>query len=148
MTGLTLAVPLSAQTPEQLLGQDKTDISGRTSLTLGSGARAFGMGGAFISLAMSKWLAKMSVGAQVITEPRGEAEQWLLATVRRHAENAGIGMPDERLDELNELLAAPDPAPPGSAAGMGLFVVARLAQRHGVRVQSQVRPVALAIQTQ
>ncbi len=41
----------AAQTPEQLLGQDKTDISGRTSLTLGSGARAFGMGGAFLARA-------------------------------------------------------------------------------------------------
>ena len=54
----------------------------------------FGMGGSFISLAMSKWLAKMSVGAQVIAEPRSADEQWLFATVRRHAEAAGIGMPE------------------------------------------------------
>jgi len=65
----------------------------------------FGMGGAFISLAMSKMLAKMSVGAQVITEPRGEAEQWLLATVRRHAENAGIGMPEVALYDAPEMNA-------------------------------------------
>ena len=54
----------------------------------------FGMGGAFISLAMSKWLAKMSVGAKVIDQPRSPDEQWLFATVRRHAEAAGIGMPE------------------------------------------------------
>jgi heat shock protein HtpX len=54
----------------------------------------FGMGGAFISLAMSKTLAKMSVGAQVIEQPRSPDEQWLFATVRRHAETAGIGMPE------------------------------------------------------
>jgi heat shock protein HtpX len=65
----------------------------------------FGMGGAFISLAMSKWLAKMSVGAQVITQPRGEAEQWLVATVRRHAENAGIGMPDVALYDAPDMNA-------------------------------------------
>ena len=65
----------------------------------------FGMGGAFISLAMSKWLAKMSVGAQVIAEPRGEAEQWLVATVRRHAENAGIGMPEVALYDSPDMNA-------------------------------------------
>jgi len=65
----------------------------------------FGMGGAFISLAMSKWLAKMSVGAQVITEPRGEAEVWLLNTVRQHAQNAGIGMPEVALYEAPEMNA-------------------------------------------
>ena len=65
----------------------------------------FGMGGAFISLALSKTLAKMSVGAQVITEPRGEAEQWLINTVRQHAQNAGIGMPDVALYEAPEMNA-------------------------------------------
>ena len=54
----------------------------------------FGMGGSFISLAMSKTLAKMSVGAQVIEQPRSADEQWLFATVRHHAEAAGIGMPE------------------------------------------------------
>jgi len=54
----------------------------------------FGMGGAFISLAMSKTLAKMSVGAQVIGQPRSAEEQWLFNTVRHHADAAGIGMPE------------------------------------------------------
>ncbi|MFC4032471.1 nitrate- and nitrite sensing domain-containing protein [Streptomyces polygonati] len=62
---------------------------------------------------------------------------WLLENgeVMLSVEDSGIGVPDERLNELNELLADPDPAPPGAAAGMGLYVVARLAHRHGLRVQ-------------
>ncbi|SEF87410.1 Signal transduction histidine kinase [Actinacidiphila yanglinensis] len=50
-------------------------------------------------------------------------------------EDAGIGVPGERAGGLNALLADPDPAPPGAAAGIGLYVVARLAHRHGVRVE-------------
>ena len=45
-------------------------------------AAVFGFGGSFISLAMSKWMAKRTTGAQVITQPRSEAERWLLDTVR------------------------------------------------------------------
>src|SRR3546814_3789515 len=55
-------------------------------------AALFGFGGAFVSLLMSKWIAKRSTGAQVIGNPRNEAEQWLLDTVRRQAQAAGIGM--------------------------------------------------------
>jgi len=57
-------------------------------------AFVMGMGGSFISLAISKWTAKMSVGAQVIETPANEAERWLLDTVRRQAQQAGIGMPE------------------------------------------------------
>jgi heat shock protein HtpX len=53
-----------------------------------------GFGGSFLSLAMSKWMAKMSTGAQVITQPRNAAESWLLSTVERQARAAGIGMPE------------------------------------------------------
>jgi heat shock protein HtpX len=54
----------------------------------------FGMGGSFISLAMSKWMAKRATGAQVITQPKNSAEMWLLQTVERQARAAGIGMPE------------------------------------------------------
>jgi heat shock protein HtpX len=54
----------------------------------------FGMGGSFLSLAMSKFIAKRSVGAYVIEQPRNREESWLLETVRRQAEQAGIGMPE------------------------------------------------------
>ncbi|HSI21967.1 MAG TPA: protease HtpX [Methylophilaceae bacterium] len=57
-------------------------------------AAVMGMGGSFISLAISKWTAKRSVGAEVIETPRNEAERWLVETVRRQAQQAGIGMPE------------------------------------------------------
>ena len=56
-------------------------------------AAVFGMGGALISLLLSKTLAARSVGAQIIETPRNEGEQWLVSTVARLAQNAGIGMP-------------------------------------------------------
>ncbi len=60
-------------------------------------AAIFGMGGSFISLLMSKWIAKMSVGAQVIEQPRTQTERWLVETVHRQAQAAGIGMPEVAL---------------------------------------------------
>lgn len=54
----------------------------------------FGMGGSFISLAMSKWSAKRMTGAQVIDTPANSTEFWLVETVRRQAAAAGIGMPE------------------------------------------------------
>ena len=57
-------------------------------------AAIFGMGGAFISLAISKWTAKRMMGVRVITEPREDTEQWLVNAIARHAQAAGIGMPE------------------------------------------------------
>ncbi len=54
----------------------------------------FGMGGSFISLLMSKMSAKRMMGAQVIEQPTNATETWLVDTVRRQAEAAGIGMPE------------------------------------------------------
>ena len=54
----------------------------------------FGMGGSFLSLAISKWMALRSTGAQVIRDPRNPLEQQLLQTVSHQAQAAGIGMPD------------------------------------------------------
>jgi|SRR5690348_9795053 len=65
----------------------------------------FGMGGAFISLAMSKTIAKWTTHAQVITEPRGADEIWLLNTVRQYADNAGIGMPEVALYDSPDMNA-------------------------------------------
>lgn len=53
-----------------------------------------GFGGSFISLAMSKFIAKRSMGVQVITQPANRTEQWLFDTVQRQAQQAGIGMPE------------------------------------------------------
>jgi heat shock protein HtpX len=57
-------------------------------------AAVFGFGGSFISLAISKWTAKRLTGAHVITSAENETEAWLLQTVSRQAEMAGIGMPE------------------------------------------------------
>jgi heat shock protein HtpX len=57
-------------------------------------AAIFGMGGSFISLAISKWIAKRSTGAEVIDHPRDQVEAWLVQTVQRQAKEAGIGMPE------------------------------------------------------
>jgi heat shock protein HtpX len=57
-------------------------------------AALFGFGGALISLAMSKWMAKRAMGVQVIEHPSNANEEWLVATVRALATQAGIGMPE------------------------------------------------------
>ncbi|MFP5306077.1 MAG: protease HtpX [Gammaproteobacteria bacterium] len=62
----------------------------------------FGMGGSFISLAMSKWIAKRATGAEVITQPRNSAEMWLLQTVERQARAAGIRMPEVAIYDAPE----------------------------------------------
>ena len=54
----------------------------------------FGMGGAFISLAISKWQAKRFMGIQVIEQPSNETEQWLVQKVGQHAQAAGIDRPE------------------------------------------------------
>jgi len=68
-------------------------------------AAIFGMGGAFISLAMSKWSAKRMVGARVIEQPANATEQWLWDTVSRQAAGAGIGMPEVAVYEAPEVNA-------------------------------------------
>ncbi|UQB41755.1 protease HtpX [Thiomicrospira microaerophila] len=66
-------------------------------------AAVFGFAGSFVSLALSKFMAKKMTGAQVIENPRNADEKWLVDTVRRQAEKAGIGMPEVAIYD------APDP---------------------------------------
>lgn len=54
----------------------------------------FGMAGSFVSLLLSKWMAKRSMGVQIIDTPQNEGEQWLLRTVKELSDKAGIGMPE------------------------------------------------------
>ena len=65
----------------------------------------FGFGGAFVSLAMSKWMAKRAMGVRVITQPADRVESWLVETVRRQAAEAGVGMPEVGIFESAELNA-------------------------------------------
>ncbi len=68
-------------------------------------AAVFGFGGSLISLLISKWMAKRSVGAKVIESPRTEGEQWLVSTVQRLARQAGIGMPEVAIYDSPEINA-------------------------------------------
>ncbi|MDO5506105.1 MAG: protease HtpX [Pseudoxanthomonas suwonensis] len=68
-------------------------------------AALFGFGGSFISLMMSKWMAKRSTGAHVITQPANETERWLVSTVQRQAQAAGIGMPEVAIYDAPEINA-------------------------------------------
>lgn len=54
----------------------------------------FGFGGSFISLAMSKWMARRATGARVIESPSNPTESWLVGTVQRLSQQAGIDMPE------------------------------------------------------
>ena len=65
----------------------------------------FGMGGSLISLAMSKWIAKRSVGAVVIEQPANQQEAWLIDTVQLQASQAGIGMPEVAVWDSPEINA-------------------------------------------
>lgn len=68
-------------------------------------AAVLGFGGSLISLAISKWTAKRLTGARVITSPSNDMEAWLLQTVRRQAEKAGIGMPEVAIYESPDVNA-------------------------------------------
>ena len=68
-------------------------------------AAVFGFGGSLISLAMSKWIAKSSVGAYVIEVPQNPTERWLVETVQRQAAAAGIGMPEVAIYDSPEINA-------------------------------------------
>ena len=90
-----LAVMLVLSVMAHLLGIDRyLAASGQNLTSLLIVAAFFGFGGALISLAISKWMAKRSMGVRVITNPADATEQWLLQTVRAQAELAGIGMPE------------------------------------------------------
>jgi heat shock protein HtpX len=87
---IVLSITLRLLGVESLLQQNGVDLNYESLLVFSA---VFGMGGAFISLALSKWMALRATGAQVIDSPRGDAEAWLVETVRQQARAANIGMP-------------------------------------------------------
>ena len=90
-----IAVILVLSIVVKLFGVDRfLYTNGINYLSLLIFAGIFGFGGSFISLAISKWMAKWSTGAQVIMQPRSDTEIWLMNTVQKQASQAGIGMPD------------------------------------------------------
>jgi heat shock protein HtpX len=95
---IVLGVALSILMP--VLGIDSQSNGGLLLM-----CAVFGMGGSFISLAMSKWIAKRSVGAVVIEQPANQQETWLLDTVKRQADQASIGMPEVAVWDSPEINA-------------------------------------------
>ncbi len=95
-----LAVMLLAGVVMSLLGVNPNQMSGLLVM-----AAIFGFGGSIISLLLSKTMAKRATGAQVIAQPRNEGEQWLLATVQRQAQAAGIGVPEVAVYDAPEINA-------------------------------------------
>jgi len=105
----------------RLLGVDRYLYqSGLNLPSLLAFAAIFGMGGSLISLLMSKSIAKMSVGAQVIENPSNQTERWLVDTVQRQAQAAGIGMPEVAVYNSPKWRFTtrpnPMPSPPGPTA--------------------------------
>jgi heat shock protein HtpX len=76
---------------EGILAENGVDLNLQALLVMSA---VIGFGGSFISLAMSKFLAKRSMGVKIIEQPANSTEQWLVSTVQRQAEQAGIGMPE------------------------------------------------------
>lgn len=95
-----LAVLLVASIVMSILGVNKSTMGGLLVF-----AAIFGFGGAFISLAISKWMAKKTMGCEVITTPRDSTERWLLDTVARQAQQAGIKMPEVAIYQSPEMNA-------------------------------------------
>ncbi|WDK30031.1 protease HtpX [Xanthomonas campestris] len=94
------AVLILAGIVMSVLGVNPAQMSGLLVM-----AAIFGFGGSFISLLLSKFMAKRSTGAQVITEPRTQTERWLVDTVCRQAQAAGIGMPEVAIYDGPEINA-------------------------------------------
>jgi heat shock protein HtpX len=76
---------------EGILAENGMDLNLQALLLMSA---VIGFGGSFISLAMSKFMAKRSMGVQIIERPGNSTEQWLVETVRRQAQQAGISMPE------------------------------------------------------
>jgi len=68
-------------------------------------AAVMGFGGSFISLAISKWMAKKSMGVRVIETPSNSTELWLVETVKKYAADAGIKMPEVGIFDTPEVNA-------------------------------------------
>ena len=88
---VVLSIVLQLLGVDSILAENGVDLNYNNLLVFSA---VFGMGGAFISLAMSKWMAKRATGAVVITQPSNQTEQWLVNKVSQHAQAAGIRMPE------------------------------------------------------
>jgi len=97
-----LSVTLRLLGVEQILDQQGVGLDMNSLIIF---AAVLGFGGSLISLFISKWTAKRMMGLRVIETPSTAAEQWLVNTVQRQAQQAGIGMPEVAIYEGAEMNA-------------------------------------------
>jgi heat shock protein HtpX len=102
-----IAVLLVLSVTLRLLGVDRilNEQGGLDFQALLVFSAVIGFGGSFISLLMSKWMAKRATGAHVIETPANTTERWLVDTVQRQAQRAGIGMPEVAIYDAPEINA-------------------------------------------
>ena len=97
-----LSITLRILGVDSLLMQNGSDLN-INALVIFSGV--FGFGGAFISLAISKWMAKRMTGAKVISSPSNNIEKWLIETVENQSKIVGIKMPEVAIFPSNQMNA-------------------------------------------
>lgn len=104
--GTNLAIVLVLSITMRLLGVEPyLNANGLNLTSLLIFAAVMGFGGSFISLAISKWMAKKSMGVRVIDAPSSSSEFWLLETVRKYSQEAGIRMPEVGIFESPDVNA-------------------------------------------
>ncbi|MDB5927069.1 MAG: heat-shock protein HtpX [Betaproteobacteria bacterium] len=99
---LVLSITLRLLGVDRILDAQGTGLDYNSLLIM---AGVIGFGGSFISLLISKWMAKHATGAHVIEVPSNNTERWLVDTVQRHAQRAGIGMPEVAVYDAPEINA-------------------------------------------
>jgi heat shock protein HtpX len=124
---VVLSVVLNVLGVDQILARQGTQLDLKALLVFSA---VVGFTGSLISLAMSKWIAKMSTGAHVITTPRNSAESWLLSSVYRHADAAGIRRPEVAIYDSPEPNAfATGPTRNNALVAVSTGLLASLGQR-------------------
>ena len=99
---IVLSITLRVLGVDSLLAENGSDLDLSALLIF---ACVFGFGGAFISLAISKWMAKRISGAQVIKTAKNDQEKWLLETAAKQAKVVGIKMPEIAIFPSNDMNA-------------------------------------------
>lgn len=116
-----------------ILGVQNVMTADGTRLDLGAlltFSAVVGFTGSFISLLMSKWIAKMSTRAHVIDTPRNAAESWLVNTVHRLADQAGIGHPEVAIYDSPDVNAfATGPSRNNALVAVSTGLLSRLSER-------------------
>lgn len=86
-----LSITLRILGVDSLLAENGSDLNLNALLIFAS---VFGFGGAFISLAASKWMAKKMTGVRIIDSPSNNVETWIIDTVEKQSKTVGIKMPE------------------------------------------------------